>query len=70
MKLNSKASELAKRRSEILFELIEAEDETRENLEDELSEVEAQLEYNGINIDDLDLEQDLALGLYGDTDHE
>lgn len=61
MRYDTATKELIERWNEINFQLIEAEGEELEALQDELADVEAQLEYNGVSTDDLLLDQEAGV---------
>ncbi len=61
MRYDSETKELIERWNEINFSLIEAEGDELEALQDELADIEAQLEYSGVSVDDLLLDQESGM---------
>jgi hypothetical protein len=63
--LNTDKKSLIERYQEINFLLIEAEGDDVETLQAELSDIETELEYNGVNVEDIGLYES-ELGFEGE----
>lgn len=61
MRYDIETKNLIERWNEINFSLIEAEGDELEALKDELADIEAQLEYSGVSVDDLLLDQESGM---------